>query len=73
MHSTFQIERMIRKDQQHEKLNRNYTLSFGIKKSLRRNVSRLSIFEKKNSENRLNIKASINRKLTSILSYMKIL
>lgn len=67
------IERMIRKDQQHEKLNRNYTLSFGIKKSLRRNVSRLSIFEKKNSENRLNIKASINRKLTSILSYMKIL
>ena len=69
---SFQIQRMIRKDQQHEKLNRNYTLSFGIKKSLRRNVSRLSIFDK-NSENRLNIKASINRKLTSILSYMKIL
>ena len=63
---------MIRKGQQHEKLNRNYTLSFGIKKSLRRNVSRLSIFDNSN-ENRLNIKASINRKLTSILSYMKIL
>merc|ERR1711988_759468 len=61
------IQRMIRKDQQHEKLNRNYTLSFGIKKSLRRNVSRLSIFDNSN-ENRLNIKASINRKLTSILS-----
>ena len=63
---------MIRKDQQHEKLNRNYTLSFGIKKSLRRNVSRLSIFDK-SSENRLNFKASINRKLSSMFSHMRII
>merc|ERR1712227_255479 len=68
---TSKIKRMIRKDKEQQNTCSQPKLTLNFKKSIRKSVSRISIFNE-NKDRRVNLKMSLRRKLTSMLSYMKI-
>ena len=67
-----QIKRMMKKDEEHEECGGHTSLRLGLKKSLSRTFSRISLF-KDNQEKRFDLKTSLQKKLTTLLSYIKIL
>ena len=66
-----QIKRMMKKDEEHEECGGHTSLKLGLKKSLSRTFSRISLF-KDNQEKRFDLKTSLQKKLTTLLSYIKI-